>query len=328
LWECKNLISFLLLPASAVFWAVSQLKRHNADPVKLPVPVIVVGNIYIGGTGKTPVTIALVRELQKRGWTPGVISRGYRGRTEEPVKVQSDSNPDIVGDEPLLIYRSTLVPTYVHSTRVLAAKELLKNYPEVDVIVSDDGLQHYALDRDFELAVVGARGLGNGWVLPAGPLRETPGRLNSVDAIVLNATDEVLCSPTPRYAATSGLQTAVNYATGEVVQLDTLSRMQSKKRLTASAVAGIALPNRFFSMLRAHNLQIKEIPLADHYGFDSNPFEKIDSDMIFLTEKDAVKCRKHPKLKSDERLWVVPLEMVLDKHLIDQIEQKIGTKKK
>lgn len=322
-WDRKGLISWLLLPASGLYLLGSKLRRAKTIPRKVSVPVIVVGNIYIGGTGKTPVTIALVKALEEKGWHPGVISRGYQGKAEKPVEVFPDSNPDIVGDEPLLIKKSTNVPTVVCPVRYEAAQTLLKTHPEVDLIISDDGLQHYDLARDVELAVVGARGLGNGWVLPAGPLREPPSRLTEVDAIVLNATDDIITSPKPRYAATSGLRIAVNYSNGEVVNLDTLARMQFKKELKATAVAGIAVPGRFFSMLRAHDLDIQELALPDHYDYNKNPFKDLDADLIFITEKDAVKCRKHPEIHSDPRIWVVPLEMVLDKHLIDFIDQKI-----
>ena len=213
--------------------------------------------------------------------------------------------------------------TFVCPKRVEAAEALLKAYPTVNVIISDDGLQHYSLHRDVELAVVGARGLGNGWVLPAGPLREPPSRLDEVDAIVLNATEDIVTSSTPRYVATSGFTNAVNYATGEIVSLDTLSRMQFKKGLKAVAMAGIAVPERFFSMLKAHGLEVRPIALPDHYDYSKNPFKDCEADLIFITEKDAVKCRKHADLKNDERIFVVPLETKLDKFLVDFVEKKI-----
>jgi len=322
-WDRKGLISWLLLPASAVFLSMAASRRRKTIPVKVGVPVVVVGNIYVGGTGKTPVTIALVKDLKERGWNPGIISRGYRGKAESPVEVRLDSNPDIVGDEPLLIKKATDTPTFVCPKRVAAAEALLKAYPTVNVIISDDGLQHYSLHRDVELAVVGARGLGNGWVLPAGPLREPPSRLDEVDAIVLNATEDVVTSSTPRYVATSGFTNAINYATGEIVSLDTLSRMQFKKGLKAVAMAGIAVPERFFSMLKAHGLEVRPIALPDHYDYSKNPFKDCEADLIFITEKDAVKCRKHADLKKDERIYVVPLETKLDKFLVDFVEKKI-----
>ena len=176
---------------------------------------------------------------------------------------------------------------------------MLKAYPTVNVIISDDGLQHYSLHRDVELAVVGARGLGNGWVLPAGPLREPPSRLDEVDAIVLNATEDVVTSSTPRYVATSGFTNAINYATGEIVSLDTLSRMQFKKGLKAVAMAGIAVPERFFSMLKAHGLEVRPIALPDHYDYSKNPLQRLRSrSTSFITEKDAVKM---PQARRSEK---------------------------
>ncbi len=326
-WDRRGLISWLLLPFSAVFMGAAKYRKSKTVPVKIRVPVVVVGNIYVGCTGKTPVTIALVKELQERGWNPGVISRGYKGKTDSPKEVLTTSDPDIVGDEPLLIKKSTNVPTFVSKKRVAAAEALLKAYPEVDILISDDGLQHYELQRDFEIAVIGARGLGNGWVLPSGPLREPPSRLNDVDALVLNATEDVISSTTPRYVATSGFTNAIQYATGEVISLDTLSKIQRKKQYSAAAVAGIAVPKRFFSMLRAHGLEVVGIPLPDHYDYDKNPFKDINADLIFITEKDAVKCRKHEDIKRDTRIYVVPLEIVLDKFLIDFIEEKLSSLK-
>ncbi len=322
-WDKKGLVSWLLLPFSGAFMLAAKYRKSNTVPVRVKVPVVVVGNIYVGGTGKTPVTMALVKELAERGWKPGVISRGYKGVAVEPAEVRVDGNPDVVGDEPLLIKKTTMVPTFVCHDRVKAAQALLKHYPEVNVLISDDGLQHYALARDVELAVVGARGLGNGWVLPAGPLREPPSRLDSVDALVLNATEDTISSTTPRYVATSGFTNAVEYATGEVVSFETLSMMQAKKELKAAAVAGIAAPERFFSMLRAHGLIVVPHPLPDHYDYDENPFKDIKADIIFITEKDAVKCRKHKDLKNDTRIYVVPLEIVLDKYLVDFVVRKI-----
>ena len=191
-WASRGPVAWLLSPLSLVFLAVSRSRRERTVPNRLPVPVVVVGNIYVGGTGKTPVTIALVRELQARGWRPGVISRGF-GRREDGIRLINEETPAAeAGDEPLLIARETGVPVAVGRARFEAGRALLEAHPEVDLIVSDDGLQHAALARDVEIAVVGARGLGNGWVLPAGPLREPPSRLDTVDAIVLNTSNEAV----------------------------------------------------------------------------------------------------------------------------------------
>ena len=178
-WSHRGLVPILLSPLSLVFRAVSEWKRRKSVAKSVPVPVVVVGNIYVGGTGKTPVTIALVRALREKGWTPGVISRGY-GRSEDDVRlVTPNADALLTGDEPLLIAQETKAPVAVSRYRYRAAQKLLELHPEVDLIISDDGLQHHALARDFEIAVVGARGLGNGWVLPAGPLRESPASTRS-----------------------------------------------------------------------------------------------------------------------------------------------------
>ena len=183
-WSHRGPVACLLYPLSLIYQAVSASRRRRTVANHLPVPVVVVGNIYVGGTGKTPVTIALVRALRARGWTPGVISRGF-GRSEDGVRlVTPDSDASQVGDEPLLIARESLAPVAVGRERVKAGLELLREHPGVNIIISDDGLQHAALARDVELAVIGARGLGNGWLLPAGPLREPVSRLDDVDAII------------------------------------------------------------------------------------------------------------------------------------------------
>ena len=188
-WTKRGLLAWALSPLSLVFLCAARNRRNKTKPHRLPVPVVVVGNIYVGGTGKTPVTIALVKELLKRGYHPGVVSRGFGRKEDAPLMVLRDSPAANVGDEPLLIARQTEVPVAVARDRVAAALLLLDKHPECDLIISDDGLQHYSLARDVELAVVGARGLGNGWVLPAGPLREPPSRLDEVDAIHIGQVD-------------------------------------------------------------------------------------------------------------------------------------------
>ena len=291
-WASRGPVAWLLSPLSLVFLAVSRSRRERTVPNRLPVPVVVVGNIYVGGTGKTPVTIALVRELQARGWRPGVISRGF-GRREDGIRLINEETPAAeAGDEPLLIARETGVPVAVGRARFEAGRALLEAHPEVDLIVSDDGLQHAALARDVEIAVVGARGLGNGWVLPAGPLREPPSRLDTVDAIVLNTSNEAV-----------------------------VDRIHAEKLKPLSA-AGIAAPGRFFAMIRAHDIEGAELELGDHFDFAENPFANRTEDIIFITGKDAVKCRHDPALAGDKRIWVVGLEVKLDSYLIDLIDKR------
>lgn len=322
-WASRGLAACLLYPLSLIYQAAAAAKRRRTTPMRVAVPVVVVGNIYVGGTGKTPVTIALVRALRSRGWHPGVVSRGF-GRAEDGVRLVSvDSSAAEVGDEPLLIARETLAPVAVGRNRYGAAKALLAAHPDVDLIVSDDGLQHFSLARDVELAVIGARGLGNEWTLPAGPLREPPSRLDDVDAIVLNTTTDVeVASRTPRFAASSCFAACTQLATDAVTDIDELARRCAGSGLQALAAAGIAAPGRFFAMVRAHGIDCAELELGDHYDYSKNPFENRREGLILITGKDAVKCARIPAIKNDPRIWVVGLEVVLDPYLVDLVDAK------
>ncbi len=323
IWSRRGLAASLLYPLSLVYLCLARSRSKKITPVELPVPVVVVGNIYVGGTGKTPITIALVRELCAAGFTPGIISRGYGRAAADIQLVTPESDAALVGDEPLLIAQSCEVPVAVGRDRIAAAHALLQAHPEVNVIVSDDGLQHKRLARDVELAVIGARGLGNGWALPAGPLREMPSRLNTVDAIILNATDEQLTSRTPRFAATSQMGDAVRIANGQRRSLDDLAHRIAEKEAHVLAAAGIAAPERFFCMLNAHDIQAVTMPLGDHYDYAENPFKGHPARYIFVTGKDAVKIRQNPEMSQDRRIWAVDLEMQLDPYLIEFVIEKV-----
>ena len=323
-WTKRGLMACALSPLSLAFLWVARDRRRKIVPKHLPVPVIVVGNIYVGGTGKTPVTIALVKELVQRGWRPAVVSRGFGRKDELPKLVTLTSPAAEVGDEPLLIAQQTGVPVAVAKDRVAAAYLILDQFPDCNLIISDDGLQHYGLNRDVEIAVVGARGLGNGWVLPAGPLREPPSRLDEVDAIVLNATEDTFDSRTPRFAVTAILGNARSLDGSRVLDLDELALSGKKVR----AAAGIAAPGRFFAMLRAHDIQGEMIELGDHFAFDSNPFKEAKEDVILITGKDAVKCRQHPELSKDDRIYWVEYLVDIDPYLVDFVENKIKEKGK
>lgn len=324
-WAGRGLVPCLLYPFSWIYRAVVSRRRAQTVPEHLPVPVVVVGNIYVGGTGKTPVTIALVRSLRARGWKPGVVSRGFGREADDVRMVSAQSTADEVGDEPMLIARETRVPVAVGRNRVLAAKKLLAEHPDIDLIVSDDGLQHTALARDVELAVVGARGLGNEWTLPAGPLREPPSRLDDVDAIVINASmDMPFSSRTPRFAASSCFGACTQLATGATTDIDALAAKISRDHLKTLAAAGIAAPGRFFAMVRGHDIECSELELGDHYDFSDNPFASRTEDVVLITGKDAVKCMKRPAIRTDERIWVVGLEIELDPYLIDLVDTRAG----
>lgn len=325
-WAKRGVLAWLLAPLALVFlasgtWRARRARRH--PPAPLSVPVVVVGNIYVGGTGKTPVTIALVRALAARGWRPGVISRGW-GRTETgPRLITNDSLASEVGDEPLLIHAATDAPGAVARQRREAGELLLAAHPECDVLIADDGLQHLALARDIELAVVGARGLGNGWVLPAGPLREPASRIDSVDAIVMNDAPAAFSARSPRFAATSQLGPARPLCGGASMPLPQLAERQASQGLRILAAAGIGAPDRFFAMLRGHGLAIDELPLPDHYDYSANPFAELGADLILITEKDAVKCRARPEIARDLRVHVVGLELTLDDRLVELVNQRL-----
>jgi tetraacyldisaccharide 4'-kinase len=291
LWARTGVLTLLLLPFSALFTVVSGLRRLAyrygwLDSVAVGVPVVVVGNITAGGSGKTPLVIWLVNHLRAQGHRPGVVSRGYGGVARGCVEVRPDSPPAEVGDEPLLIQSKTGAPVVVGRDRVAAARTLLARHPGVDVIVSDDGLQHYRLQRDLELAVIdAASGLGNGWPLPAGPLREPQSRLDSVDAVI-----QVVRGPVPPRAIDRAWR--ADYAAGQAYRL---RAPREKTALTALpprdwlAVTGIGRPQGFFDMLQSQGVRFSPRAFADHHAFQ--PQDLPADGAVLMTEKDAVKCQ-------------------------------------
>jgi tetraacyldisaccharide 4'-kinase len=287
-----------------------------------PVPVVVVGNIFVGGTGKTPLLIALILELRARGWRPGVVSRGYGAQIgEQPNVGEGTLDPGAFGDEPALIAARTGAPVAVHPRRPHAVRSLLAAHPDIDVVVSDDGLQHLALARDVEIVVQDVRGVGNGRLLPAGPLREPASRRASVDALVTNldASDAV---PAPLQINARQVvmrvegHVAVHLASGESRPLASFER-----RPGVAAAAGIGRPARFFTMLRARGVLLDEaLALPDHHDYSVSPFGTIKADAILITEKDAVKCRH----LDDPRLWSVAVSAHLsDPHFFDWLEARL-----
>jgi tetraacyldisaccharide 4'-kinase len=260
---------------------------------KVSVPVIIVGNITLGGTGKTPLVIALVEFLQNKGFSPGIVSRGYGGKAKNyPCLVTEQSAPHLVGDEPLLIYLRTRCPVVVDPNRVQAAQYVLKNFP-CNIIISDDGLQHYALERDIEIAVIdGERRLGNGFCLPAGPLREPKQRLEEVSFIVCNGKARV--DEFPMQLKPGCLHNA------KTSQTIAVNDFPSKK---IHAVAGIGNPQRFFQLLRELNFTVIEHAFSDHYRFSSADLRFAEDLPIIMTEKDAVKCQAF----ADSNYWYLPV---------------------
>jgi tetraacyldisaccharide 4'-kinase len=330
-WQRRGALALAMWPAALLFGVVSGLRAwlYAAGVLRstrLPVPVVIVGNIFVGGTGKTPLTIWLVDALRRAGWRPGVISRGHGGAAGTVRAVQHGALAREVGDEPLLIATSARCPVYVGRDRVAAGQALLADHPEVNLIVSDDGLQHYRLQRDVEVLLFDGRGVGNGWLLPAGPLRERPGRRR--DATVINTLQltAALAAQLPQPAFQMRL--AGNTAFRLMQRQEGMSLLELAARgWQIVAAAGIGHPERFFSMLAASGLQFERLPLPDHYDFADNPFAAIDAEVILITEKDAVKCRQLEHLKNDPRLWVVPVAAQLDDALAELIVEKCRGRK-
>jgi tetraacyldisaccharide 4'-kinase len=278
---------------------------RRRQSVRLPMPVLVVGNIAVGGTGKTPLTLWLVEQAQALGFRPGVISRGYGGRAPAyPMRVRSNSDAAHCGDEPLLIAQRSGVPVAVAPDRI-AAGRLLIEQDHVDLLIADDGLQHYRLARDLELCVVdGARGLGNGHRLPAGPLREAPSRLRQVDAVIVNGA---LHEPLPAHGR---LQLAMQLAISEAVPLagGPILPLRHFAGQTVRAIAGIGNPPRFFAALEALGLKVIGQAFPDHHRYRRSDLARHDGLPLLMTEKDAVKCSH----LAGPGLWSVPAEARFD----------------
>jgi len=290
LWARTGVLTLLLSPLALLFAVVSGLRRlayrHGwLASVAVGVPVVIVGNITAGGSGKTPLVIWLVNHLRAQGHRPGVVSRGYGGTARGCVEVQPNSPPAEVGDEPLLIQLKTGAPVVVGRDRVAAARTLLARHPGVDVIVSDDGLQHYRLQRDIELAVIdAASGLGNGWPLPAGPLREPKSRFASVDAVI-----QVVRGPVTPGAIDRAWR--ADYTVGQAYRLRAPREKTALADLPSSdwlAATGIGRPQGFFDMLQAQGVRFTPCAFADHHAFQ--PQDLPADGAVLMTEKDAVKC--------------------------------------
>ena len=328
-WTRRGALACALWPLSLLLGALAALRRALyrigvLRSTRVPVPVIVVGNLFVGGTGKTPFTIWLVDALRRAGYAPGVISRGYGAAADAPRLVTAGASAREVGDEPLLIARAAQVAVMVGRRRAQAARALLAAQPGIDVIVADDGLQHYALARDIEIVLFDARGIGNGWLLPAGPLREPVSRRR--DFTVANAVR----TPSGLGGAATPMHLIGDHAErlADRSQRIALAALQSpaapgQPAPRIAAAAGIGNPARFFAMLRGAGLVFDELPLPDHYDFADNPFAALPADIILITEKDAVKCSQIESFNNDPRLWVVPVSARIEPALADQIVEKL-----
>lgn len=302
-WYSTEPAPLALRPLATLYGLIADrlAATHRAQAVRLPVPVVVVGNISVGGTGKTPVTIWLVEQAIALGFTPGVISRGYGGQAAQyPLRVTASTDPAECGDEPALIARRCRVPIAVAADRVAAARLLIER-DGVDLLIADDGLQHYRLARDLAFCVIdGARGLGNGARLPAGPLREPASRLTSVDAVIVNGALRAALPEhgKPQLMMRLSIERAMSLHTGEALPL------ASFKGRTVRAIAGIGHPQRFFSALEAQGLVVIPQPFPDHHRYTAADLAFSDDLPLLMTEKDAVKCAAFAR----PGLWSVPAE--------------------
>jgi tetraacyldisaccharide 4'-kinase len=322
-WYRITPLHLLLLPLSLLFHLIITTRRllfrcGILSSIKLPVPVIIVGNITVGGTGKTPLTLWLAEQLIADGWHPGIISRGFGGSGSKPQQVMDSSDPAAVGDEPVLMAQRMLCPVWVGRDRPAAASALLLAHPECDVILSDDGLQHYRLQRDVEIVVVdGLRRFGNGFLLPAGPLREATSRLRGVDAVVINggtgAPGGSVAAQGEFWMQLEGMH-FYNLLNPEITA--TAADFQGQ---SVHAIAGIGHPERFFMHLNKLGLAPQTHSFPDHHQYTAADLAYNDAYALLMTEKDAVKCIAF----ADERYWVLRVEAQVDSALSQLILKKI-----
>ena len=316
-------LAALLAPAALLYRGIVALRRacyrHGVlRTARLPVPVIVVGNLSVGGAGKTPLTRSLADALAARGWHPGIVSRGYGGTNRAPRPVASDDDPSLVGDEPPILAASGH-PVWIGRDRPAAARALLAAHPACDVLIADDGLQHYALGRDVEIAVIdSSRGLGNGLMLPAGPLREPAARLEEVDAIVRLVAWGAPLPPSGNRGRDS-VTTHEPLPWRNLVVADREPNLDAWRAGTLHAVAGTGHPQRFFDLVRALGFAPACHPFPDHHVFAPADLAFPGATAILMTEKDAVKCRAF----ADQRCWYLPIRARIDPALVELIEERL-----
>ncbi|MDR0563860.1 MAG: tetraacyldisaccharide 4'-kinase [Azoarcus sp.] len=325
-WRRRTWHAVSLLPASALFSGLAALRRqlYRSGVLRrerLPVPVIVVGNIAVGGSGKTPAVLWLVEELRKNGRHPGIVSRGYGGQAErgsESHLVKPDSAPDFCGDEPVLLARTAGCPVAIGRNRPAAARTLLAAHPECDVIVSDDGMQHYRLDRTAEIAVVDEAALGNLLLLPSGPLREPLARLSRVDLILAHGE----LSPRLRRAAGTVPIAAMRLAGKRFRSLAHPGETCGAEAFAGKrvhALAGIGQPQRFFNQLAAMGLDVVPHPFLDHHRYTASDLNFAPGEPKLMTSKDAVKCASF----APPDVWELPVRAIIDAGAIAPILEKL-----
>lgn len=315
-WYRVSRLHLILYPVSLVFRALVALRRELYLSSFLPshqllLPVIVIGNISVGGTGKTPFTLALAQQLIERGWHPLIISRGYGRSVSSPQAAISTSSAAQVGDEPLLMARRDICPVWVGADRVATAHAALKACPQCNIVLCDDGLQHYRLQRDVEIAVIdGMRRFGNGYMLPAGPLREPVSRLQTVDAIVVNGGE----AAANEYAMSLGGEIFYN-----LLDPQQTATAADFKRPNIHAAAGIGNPQRYFQHLESLGIAFTAHAFPDHHAYRAVDLSFAECNAILLTEKDAVKCGGF----ADARYWVLRVDARIDPALTDHLLRKI-----
>lgn len=324
IWFSSSLYYIILIPFSWLYGLVSMFNRMSYQygwrkVYRFSIPIVIIGNLTIGGNGKTPMVIWLVERLKSHGWKVGVISRGYKGKSNYyPIVLDATSSSNECGDEPILIQRRTGALVAVSPKRANAISALLCIQPLLDIIISDDGLQHYALFRDIEWVIInGMLRFGNGYLLPAGPMRERIFRLNQVHAIIVNGSSKIMIR-SGEILMQLYFNVIVNMLTGERKPLNVLKKVV--------AMAGIAYPMQFFMTLRNNGIiPIKEISFADHHVYSEKMLISIvnEDEVLLMTEKDAVKCVDF----AHSNWWYVHMDVKINKMdeimLLDEVEKKI-----
>lgn len=328
--SCSSAFKVILLPLSFIYRAIVSLRQlfyHFLPSKKFPVPICVVGNLTVGGTGKTPFVIFLANYLKEQGYKPGIVSRGYGGQKKkhEIIFINGNADPNYVGDEAKLIFEKTHCPVVVGSKRCLCVTKLLEQAPEVNIIISDDGLQHYAMPRDIEIIVVdGKRLFGNQFCLPAGPLREPISRLNQADFVVVKKDDNngdnnanessgrfqfsvptfpMQVVPKPLVNLHNTFETrAINTFTGQTIR----------------ALTGIGNPKGFFDQLRYYGLELITHTFPDHHQFRQGDFQFASAYTVIMTEKDAIKCQDIIANEANLSVWYFPIEAHLPNSFCEQ----------